>query len=127
MKLWLQAEMCRCDFCVQKCSASVGLYLHLCENSLPRDSLNNIACFSLCSAPVFQDSGIPDSFPIYHYNGLKQSNHNERVRHSFIFRFFIAADGGGYFSYSICLSVYYFSSFPVIIQTHSWRQPATPK
>ncbi|XP_008321570.1 ubiquitin carboxyl-terminal hydrolase MINDY-3 isoform X1 [Cynoglossus semilaevis] len=33
-----------------------------------------------------QDSGIPDSFPVYHYNGLKQSNHNERVRHSLIFR-----------------------------------------
>ncbi|TKS81993.1 Ubiquitin carboxyl-terminal hydrolase MINDY-3 [Collichthys lucidus] len=28
-----------------------------------------------------QDSGIPDSFPIYHYNGLKQSNHNERVEY----------------------------------------------
>ncbi|KAI1885476.1 hypothetical protein AGOR_G00204090 [Albula goreensis] len=26
-----------------------------------------------------QDSGIPDSFPVYHYNGLKQSNHNEKV------------------------------------------------
>lgn len=34
------------------------------------------------SVPVFQDSGIPDSFPVYHYNGLKQSNHKERVRHS---------------------------------------------
>uniref|UniRef100_A0AAQ4R2X2 Ubiquitin carboxyl-terminal hydrolase MINDY n=1 Tax=Gasterosteus aculeatus aculeatus TaxID=481459 RepID=A0AAQ4R2X2_GASAC len=28
-----------------------------------------------------QDSGIPDSFPVYHYNGLKQSNHNERVEY----------------------------------------------
>uniref|UniRef100_A0A3B3BBI4 Ubiquitin carboxyl-terminal hydrolase MINDY n=1 Tax=Oryzias melastigma TaxID=30732 RepID=A0A3B3BBI4_ORYME len=28
-----------------------------------------------------QDSGIPDSFPIYHYNGLKQSNHKERVEY----------------------------------------------
>ncbi|XP_018618455.1 ubiquitin carboxyl-terminal hydrolase MINDY-3 [Scleropages formosus] len=26
-----------------------------------------------------QDSGIPDSFPVYHCNGLKQSNHNEKV------------------------------------------------
>ncbi|XP_051791878.1 ubiquitin carboxyl-terminal hydrolase MINDY-3 isoform X1 [Erpetoichthys calabaricus] len=26
-----------------------------------------------------QDSGIPDSFPVYHYNGLKQSNFNEKV------------------------------------------------
>ncbi|XP_076869246.1 ubiquitin carboxyl-terminal hydrolase MINDY-3 isoform X2 [Brachyhypopomus gauderio] len=26
-----------------------------------------------------QDTGIPDSFPVYHYNGLKQSNHNEKV------------------------------------------------
>lgn len=26
-----------------------------------------------------QDSVIPDSFPVYHYNGLKQSNHNEKV------------------------------------------------
>ncbi|TNN02531.1 hypothetical protein fugu_010018 [Takifugu bimaculatus] len=26
-----------------------------------------------------QDSGIPDSLPVYHYNGLKQSNHNERL------------------------------------------------
>uniref|UniRef100_A0A672QE25 Ubiquitin carboxyl-terminal hydrolase MINDY n=1 Tax=Sinocyclocheilus grahami TaxID=75366 RepID=A0A672QE25_SINGR len=25
------------------------------------------------------DSVIPDSFPVYHYNGLKQSNHNEKV------------------------------------------------
>uniref|UniRef100_A0A3Q0SA60 Ubiquitin carboxyl-terminal hydrolase MINDY n=1 Tax=Amphilophus citrinellus TaxID=61819 RepID=A0A3Q0SA60_AMPCI len=28
-----------------------------------------------------QDSGIPDSFPVYHYNGLKQSNHKERVEY----------------------------------------------
>uniref|UniRef100_A0A673XP95 Ubiquitin carboxyl-terminal hydrolase MINDY n=1 Tax=Salmo trutta TaxID=8032 RepID=A0A673XP95_SALTR len=28
-----------------------------------------------------QDTGIPDSFPVYHYNGLKQSNHNERVEY----------------------------------------------
>lgn len=28
---------------------------------------------------ALQDSGIPDSFPVYHYNGLKQSNHNEKV------------------------------------------------
>ncbi|XP_054638034.1 ubiquitin carboxyl-terminal hydrolase MINDY-3 [Dunckerocampus dactyliophorus] len=28
-----------------------------------------------------QDSGIPESFPVYHYNGLKQSNHNERVEY----------------------------------------------
>ncbi|KTF89028.1 hypothetical protein cypCar_00010432 [Cyprinus carpio] len=28
---------------------------------------------------LFQDSVIPDSFPVYHYNGLKQSNHNEKV------------------------------------------------
>ncbi|XP_035607210.1 ubiquitin carboxyl-terminal hydrolase MINDY-3 [Oncorhynchus keta] len=28
-----------------------------------------------------QDPGIPDSFPVYHYNGLKQSNHNERVEY----------------------------------------------
>ncbi|KAK1173219.1 ubiquitin carboxyl-terminal hydrolase MINDY-3-like [Acipenser oxyrinchus oxyrinchus] len=26
-----------------------------------------------------QNSVIPDSFPVYHYNGLKQSNHNEKV------------------------------------------------
>ncbi|XP_026866602.2 ubiquitin carboxyl-terminal hydrolase MINDY-3 isoform X2 [Electrophorus electricus] len=26
-----------------------------------------------------QDTGIPDSFPVYHYNGLKQSNHDEKV------------------------------------------------
>lgn len=26
-----------------------------------------------------QDSVIPDSFPVFHYNGLKQSNHNEKV------------------------------------------------
>lgn len=30
----------------------------------------------------FQDTGIPDSFPVYHYNGLKQSNHNEKVSYS---------------------------------------------
>uniref|UniRef100_A0A674DLW0 Ubiquitin carboxyl-terminal hydrolase MINDY n=1 Tax=Salmo trutta TaxID=8032 RepID=A0A674DLW0_SALTR len=29
-----------------------------------------------------QDTGIPDSFPVYHYNGLKQSNHNERVEYA---------------------------------------------
>ncbi|XP_026083170.1 ubiquitin carboxyl-terminal hydrolase MINDY-3-like [Carassius auratus] len=28
-----------------------------------------------------QDSVIPNSFPVYHYNGLKQSNHNEKVRY----------------------------------------------
>uniref|UniRef100_A0A8C8DLG9 Ubiquitin carboxyl-terminal hydrolase MINDY n=1 Tax=Oryzias sinensis TaxID=183150 RepID=A0A8C8DLG9_9TELE len=28
-----------------------------------------------------QDSGIPDSFPIYHYNGLKQSNYKEKVEY----------------------------------------------
>ncbi|XP_070300089.1 ubiquitin carboxyl-terminal hydrolase MINDY-3 isoform X2 [Salvelinus sp. IW2-2015] len=28
-----------------------------------------------------QDTGIPDSFSVYHYNGLKQSNHNERVEY----------------------------------------------
>uniref|UniRef100_A0A8C5EI15 Ubiquitin carboxyl-terminal hydrolase MINDY n=1 Tax=Gouania willdenowi TaxID=441366 RepID=A0A8C5EI15_GOUWI len=28
-----------------------------------------------------QDSGIPDSFPVYHYNGLKQSNHKEKVEY----------------------------------------------
>ncbi|MBN3305658.1 MINY3 hydrolase, partial [Amia calva] len=26
-----------------------------------------------------QDCGIPDSFPVYHYNGLKQSNYGEKV------------------------------------------------
>ncbi|KAK1172550.1 hypothetical protein AOXY_G5161 [Acipenser oxyrinchus oxyrinchus] len=26
-----------------------------------------------------KNSVIPDSFPVYHYNGLKQSNHNEKV------------------------------------------------
>lgn len=31
---------------------------------------------------LFQDSVIPDSFPVHHYNGLKQSNHNEKVRHT---------------------------------------------
>lgn len=31
---------------------------------------------------LFQDSVIPDSFPVYHYNGLKQSNHSEKVRHT---------------------------------------------
>ncbi|MEQ2277921.1 hypothetical protein XENORESO_009789 [Xenotaenia resolanae] len=43
-----------------------------------------------------QDSGIPDSFPIYHYNGLKQSNHKERVSHSFIW-VFPSCNGGGSF------------------------------
>jgi len=33
---------------------------------------------------LFQDSVIPDSFPVYHYNGLKQSNHNEKVRRLFL-------------------------------------------
>ncbi|XP_028836345.1 ubiquitin carboxyl-terminal hydrolase MINDY-3 [Denticeps clupeoides] len=26
-----------------------------------------------------QESGVPDSFSVFHYNGLKQSNHNEKV------------------------------------------------
>ena len=90
-------------FWVQKCSASAGLNLHLCENNLPKDSPTTLHVFHSCSRPVFQDSGIPDSFPVYHYNGLKQSNHNERVRRFLLFRFFIATDG-------CCLSPYYFFS-----------------
>ncbi|TMS10670.1 Integrin alpha-8 [Larimichthys crocea] len=43
-----------------------------------------------------QDSGIPDSFPIYHYNGLKQSNHNERS----ILQVYRGPDGS-YFGYSV--------------------------
>ncbi|KAG8010105.1 Ubiquitin carboxyl-terminal hydrolase MINDY-3 [Nibea albiflora] len=44
------------------------------KNEGPFPSSSPLLLFTL-------DSGIPDSFPIYHYNGLKQSNHNERVEY----------------------------------------------
>lgn len=61
----------------------MGLCLHLSEKRLLRKSSTTQHVFHpVHSVPVFQDSGIPDSFPVYHYNGLKQSNHKEKVRHS---------------------------------------------
>uniref|UniRef100_A0A668ARV1 Ubiquitin carboxyl-terminal hydrolase MINDY n=1 Tax=Myripristis murdjan TaxID=586833 RepID=A0A668ARV1_9TELE len=51
-------------------SPPMCLYLHLSTN-----------VFHAVLRCVFQDSGIPDSFPVYHYNGLKQSNHNEKVEY----------------------------------------------
>uniref|UniRef100_A0AAQ4NNL8 Ubiquitin carboxyl-terminal hydrolase MINDY n=1 Tax=Gasterosteus aculeatus aculeatus TaxID=481459 RepID=A0AAQ4NNL8_GASAC len=57
-----------------------------------------------------QDSGIPDSFPVYHYNGLKQSNHNERVRHSFTCMLLIVTDGDSLSPLPACCS----SSVPVM-------------
>uniref|UniRef100_A0A8C4EM11 Ubiquitin carboxyl-terminal hydrolase MINDY n=1 Tax=Dicentrarchus labrax TaxID=13489 RepID=A0A8C4EM11_DICLA len=57
-------------------------YVSLVKSKLDPESLGIILLgpFLLEFFPD-QDSGIPDSFPIYHYNGLKQSNHNERVEY----------------------------------------------
>ncbi|KAM3614804.1 uncharacterized protein V6R79_019147 [Siganus canaliculatus] len=65
-----------------------------------------------------QDSGIPDSFSVYHYNGLKQSNHNERVRLSFPS---MAADADGFpfiFSLPLCLLRHFFSCHHSRTHTH---------
>uniref|UniRef100_A0A8B9KCZ8 Ubiquitin carboxyl-terminal hydrolase MINDY n=1 Tax=Astyanax mexicanus TaxID=7994 RepID=A0A8B9KCZ8_ASTMX len=55
-------------------------YVNLMKSKLDPESLGIILLgpFLLEFFPD-QDSGIPDSFPVYHYNGLKQSNHNEKV------------------------------------------------
>ncbi|XP_077431756.1 ubiquitin carboxyl-terminal hydrolase MINDY-3 [Vanacampus margaritifer] len=57
-------------------------YVSLVKNKLDPENLGIILLgpFLLEFFPD-QDSGIPDSFPVYHYNGLKQSNHNERVEY----------------------------------------------
>ncbi|XP_013880371.1 ubiquitin carboxyl-terminal hydrolase MINDY-3 [Austrofundulus limnaeus] len=57
-------------------------YVSLVKNKLDPESLGIILLgpFLLEFFPD-QDSGIPDSFPVYHYNGLKQSNHKERVEY----------------------------------------------
>ncbi|XP_051922063.1 ubiquitin carboxyl-terminal hydrolase MINDY-3 isoform X2 [Hippocampus zosterae] len=57
-------------------------YVNLVKNKLDPENLGIILLgpFLLEFFPD-QDSGIPDSFPVYHYNGLKQSNHNERVEY----------------------------------------------
>uniref|UniRef100_A0A7N6C1Y0 Ubiquitin carboxyl-terminal hydrolase MINDY n=1 Tax=Anabas testudineus TaxID=64144 RepID=A0A7N6C1Y0_ANATE len=57
-------------------------YVSLVKSKLDPESLGIILLgpFLLEFFPD-QDSGIPDSFPVYHYNGLKQSNHNERVEY----------------------------------------------
>uniref|UniRef100_A0A3B4AEQ7 Ubiquitin carboxyl-terminal hydrolase MINDY n=1 Tax=Periophthalmus magnuspinnatus TaxID=409849 RepID=A0A3B4AEQ7_9GOBI len=57
-------------------------YVNLVKTKLDPESLGVILLgpFLLEFFPD-QDSGIPDSFPVYHYNGLKQSNHNERVEY----------------------------------------------
>uniref|UniRef100_A0A3Q3JE91 Ubiquitin carboxyl-terminal hydrolase MINDY n=2 Tax=Monopterus albus TaxID=43700 RepID=A0A3Q3JE91_MONAL len=57
-------------------------YVSLVKSKLDPESLGIILLgpFLLEFFPD-QDSGIPDSFPIYHYNGLKQSNYNERVEY----------------------------------------------
>ncbi|KAF5890229.1 protein FAM, partial [Clarias magur] len=54
-------------------------YVNLMKTKLDPEGLGIIllAPFLLEFFPD-QDSGIPDSFPVYHYNGLKQSNHNEK-------------------------------------------------
>ncbi|KAJ3597739.1 hypothetical protein NHX12_001256 [Muraenolepis orangiensis] len=54
-------------------------YVSLMKSKLDPESLGIILLgpFLLEFFPD-QDSGIPDSFPVYHYNGLKLSNHNER-------------------------------------------------
>ncbi|KAF4075971.1 hypothetical protein AMELA_G00225050 [Ameiurus melas] len=55
-------------------------YVNLMKNKLDPEGLGIVLLgpFLLEFFPD-QDSGIPDSFPVYHYNGLKQSNHNEKV------------------------------------------------
>ncbi|KAM9436278.1 ubiquitin carboxyl-terminal hydrolase MINDY-3 isoform 2-T2 [Clarias gariepinus] len=55
-------------------------YVNLMKTKLDPEGLGIIllAPFLLEFFPD-QGSGIPDSFPVYHYNGLKQSNHNEKV------------------------------------------------
>uniref|UniRef100_A0A8C5C9V2 Ubiquitin carboxyl-terminal hydrolase MINDY n=1 Tax=Gadus morhua TaxID=8049 RepID=A0A8C5C9V2_GADMO len=57
-------------------------YVSLMKSKLDPESLGIILLgpFLLEFFPE-QDSGIPDSFPVYHYNGLKQSNHSERVEY----------------------------------------------
>ncbi|CAL1611234.1 unnamed protein product [Knipowitschia caucasica] len=57
-------------------------YVNLVKTKLDPESLGVILLgpFLLEFFPD-QDSGIPDSFPVYHYNGLKQSNLNERVEY----------------------------------------------
>ncbi|KAM6910033.1 ubiquitin carboxyl-terminal hydrolase MINDY-3 [Xenentodon cancila] len=57
-------------------------YVSLVKNKLDPESLGIILLgpFLLEFFPD-QDSGIPDSFPVFHYNGLKQSNHKERVEY----------------------------------------------
>ncbi|CAB1346797.1 unnamed protein product [Coregonus sp. 'balchen'] len=57
-------------------------YVNLMKSTLDPEGLGIVllAPFLLEFFPD-QDTGIPDSFPVYHYNGLKQSNHNERVEY----------------------------------------------
>ncbi|XP_070407337.1 ubiquitin carboxyl-terminal hydrolase MINDY-3 isoform X2 [Nothobranchius furzeri] len=57
-------------------------YVGLVRNKLDPESLGIILLgpFLLEFFPD-QDSGIPDSFPVLHYNGLKQSNHKEKVEY----------------------------------------------
>ncbi|KAJ8411666.1 hypothetical protein AAFF_G00164740 [Aldrovandia affinis] len=55
-------------------------YVNLMKNKLDPEGLGIVLLGSfLLEFFPDQDSGIPDSFPVYHYNGLKQSNHNEKV------------------------------------------------
>ncbi|RXM29226.1 Protein FAM188A [Acipenser ruthenus] len=55
-------------------------YVNLMKSKLDPEGLGIIL-----QGPFLQEffpdksSVIPDSFPVYHYNGLKQSNHNEKV------------------------------------------------
>ncbi|XP_077453825.1 ubiquitin carboxyl-terminal hydrolase MINDY-3 isoform X1 [Stigmatopora argus] len=58
-------------------------YVTLVKNKLDPENLGIILLgpFLLEFFPD-QDSGIPDSFTVYHYNGLKQSNQNERVEYA---------------------------------------------
>ncbi|KAM9783062.1 ubiquitin carboxyl-terminal hydrolase MINDY-3 [Neosynchiropus ocellatus] len=57
-------------------------YVNMVKGKLDPESLGIILLgpFLLEFFPE-QDSGIPDSFTVYHYNGLKQSNLNERVEY----------------------------------------------
>ncbi|XP_031432961.1 ubiquitin carboxyl-terminal hydrolase MINDY-3 [Clupea harengus] len=55
-------------------------YVNLMKGKLDPESLGIVLLGSfLMEFFPEQDSGTPDSFPVYHYNGLKQSNYSEKV------------------------------------------------
>lgn len=104
---WLKVMLC------------LWVFPSISAEQLSQTLLSSIACVSLWSVPVFQDSGIPDSFPVYHYNGLKQSNHKERVRCSFMLSFFIITYDSGSFLRSLSLNYLFFSCHQSYTYTHT--------